>query len=82
MSQAMGALATSKSTHISMVVPMTAYALCTAFCYYVLFEERRHNLPDSLEKDEYEIDSNTTKPMERADFHQDRSAENKDEGDE
>ena len=52
----MGALATNKSTHISMVVPMTAYALCTAFCYYVLFEERRHTIPSSLDKDEHELD--------------------------
>jgi len=52
----MGALATNKSTHISMVVPMTAYCLCTVFCYYVLFEERRHNIPPSLEKDEHEQD--------------------------
>jgi len=51
----MGALATSKSTHISMVVPMTAYTLCGAFCYYVLFEERRQSIPDSLEKDEQEV---------------------------
>jgi len=51
----MGALATSKSTHISMVVPMTAYTLCTAFCYYVLFEDRRQSIPSSLEKDEQEI---------------------------
>jgi hypothetical protein len=52
----MGALATNKSTHISMVVPMTAYALCTAFCYYVLFEERRHTIPRSPDKDEQELD--------------------------
>jgi hypothetical protein len=52
----MGALATNKSTHISMLVPMTAYALCTAFCYYVLFEERRHTIPRPLDKDERELD--------------------------
>jgi hypothetical protein len=52
----MGALATNKSTHLSMVVPMTAYALCTAFCYYVLFEERRHTVPRSLDKDAQELD--------------------------
>lgn len=48
----MGALATSKTTHISMVVPMTGYALSTAFCYYVLFDERYHQHQDSgtLEK--------------------------------
>ena len=39
----MGALATSKDTHISMVVPMTGYALSTAFCYYVLFDEKVHH---------------------------------------
>jgi hypothetical protein len=38
-----------------MVVPMTAYALCTAFCYYVLFEERHHTIPHSLDKDEQEL---------------------------
>jgi hypothetical protein len=40
---AMGALATSKDSHISMVVPMTGYALSTAFCYYVLFDEKVHH---------------------------------------
>lgn len=35
---------------------MTAYALCTAFCYYVLFEERRHTIPCSLDKGEHELD--------------------------
>jgi hypothetical protein len=40
---AMGSLATSKDTHISMVVPMTGYALSTAFCYYVLFDEKAHH---------------------------------------
>ena len=36
----MGALATSKSTHISVVVPMAGFVLCTAFCFYILFDER------------------------------------------
>jgi hypothetical protein len=38
----MGALATSKSTHISVVVPMTGYILCSVFAYYVTIEEWRH----------------------------------------
>jgi hypothetical protein len=45
----MGALATAKTTHISMVVPMTGYALSTAFCYYVLFDERYHHHQDAAE---------------------------------
>lgn len=52
----MGALATSKSTHISMVVPMTGYVLCSIFCYYILFDERRGSSPDPLEKDERQSD--------------------------
>jgi hypothetical protein len=50
----MGALATAETTHISMVVPMTGYALSTAFCYYVLFDERYHHHQDAaqLEKGE------------------------------
>ena len=39
----MGALATAKSTHISVVVPMTGYALCSVFAYYVLFDDKRAN---------------------------------------
>jgi hypothetical protein len=46
----MGALATSKGTHISMVIPMTAYALCNVFCGYILFDERHRVVPPSLEK--------------------------------
>ena len=38
----MGALATSKSTHISVVVPMAGYVLCSVFSYYVTFEEWQH----------------------------------------
>jgi hypothetical protein len=45
----MGALATAETTHISMVVPMTGYALSTAFCYYVLFDERYHHHQDSAQ---------------------------------
>lgn len=45
---------TNNATHISKVVPMTAYSLCTVFCYNVLFEERHHNIPPSVEKDEQE----------------------------
>jgi hypothetical protein len=38
----MGALATAKSTHISVVVPMTGYALCVVFAYYVLFDDKQN----------------------------------------
>ena len=36
----MGALATSKSTHVSVVVPMTGYVLTSAFGWFILFQER------------------------------------------
>jgi hypothetical protein len=39
----MGALATAKSTHVSVVVPMTGYALCSIFAYYVLFDDKQNN---------------------------------------
>jgi hypothetical protein len=35
----MAALATRKDTHISVVVPMTGYALATLFPLYVLYED-------------------------------------------
>ena len=38
--KAMSAFATAKSTHISVIVPMIGYGLCSIFCFYVLFEER------------------------------------------
>lgn len=37
----MGALATSKSTHIAVVVPMTGYCLSLAFCFFVVLQEWR-----------------------------------------
>jgi hypothetical protein len=46
----MGALATSKGTHISMVIPMIAYFFCNVFCCYILFEERHRVISPSLEK--------------------------------
>jgi hypothetical protein len=56
--KAMGALATSKSTHISVVVPMTGYALCSAFAYYLLFDERhRQNIDDPVPVKKEEIES-------------------------
>jgi len=36
----MGALATAKSTHISVTVPMTGYCLASAFALFVLLQER------------------------------------------
>jgi hypothetical protein len=39
----MGALATAKSTHISVVVPMTGYVLCSVFAYFVLFDDKQNN---------------------------------------
>ena len=43
----MGALATRKSTHISVVVPMTGYALCSGYCYYLLFDEKSRDRVNS-----------------------------------
>ena len=56
----MGALATSKTTHVSVVVPMTGFALCSAFCYYVLFDERYRQksvnpVPATKEEGESEV---------------------------
>jgi hypothetical protein len=55
----MGALATSKSTHISVVVPMTGFTLCAFFCYYVLFDERsseRSSLHLGKEDEDLEVE--------------------------
>lgn len=38
-----GALATAKSTHISVVVPMTVYGLCSVSAYYVPFDDKQNN---------------------------------------
>jgi hypothetical protein len=65
----MGALGTSKDTHISMLVPMTGYALSTALCYYVRFDEKvHHHQADEEtahpEKHEGEHVENVTRPRE------------------
>jgi len=39
----MGALATAKSTHISVTVPMTGYCLASVFALFVLLQERRQH---------------------------------------
>ena len=44
----MGALATSKSTQVSVVVPMTGFIVCSGFCYYLLFDEK-HRQDDNAQ---------------------------------
>jgi hypothetical protein len=51
----MGALATEKSTHISVVVPMTGYALCSVFAFYVLFDRKYQTGPLPLDKEKSDI---------------------------
>jgi|SRR5579859_1818658 len=58
----MGALATTKSTHVSTVVPMTGFAFCTVFSFYVLWDERynRNNtLPSLPSSAAQELQNNT-----------------------
>jgi hypothetical protein len=50
--QAMGALATKKSTHISVLVPMTGYALSSVFAYFVLFDDKRAAGPGNYVEDD------------------------------
>jgi len=58
----MGALATAKSTHISVVVPMTGYVFCSVFAYYVLFDDKRVN--DQVNNVEDEKDTEAQGEME------------------
>ena len=46
----MGALATAKSTHISVVVPMTGYFLASAFCCYILVQDRHRKVGATVEQ--------------------------------
>ena len=52
----MGALATAKSTHISVTVPMTGYCLASVFAIFVLLQEGRNIASQAMgEMDEVEI---------------------------
>ena len=53
----MGALATAKSTHISVVVPMMGYAFCSVFAYYVLFDDKRVNYQVNNVQDEKDAEA-------------------------